>query len=166
MYTIGDQVVYGIHGVCHIVDVEQRTVDKKKIDYFVLRPLRNLQTQYYIPVHNEAALAKLRPLITKETILHILGSESLKADCWIPEENRRKLRYKELVSSGDFAAILQMVHTLRKQKRIQMEAGKKFHQCDENFLRDAENILHSELSVVLQISQQEAEQFLKEQMNE
>ena len=28
---VGSQVVYGIHGVCSIIDIEVRTVDRKKV---------------------------------------------------------------------------------------------------------------------------------------
>ena len=30
MYQMGDQVVYGIHGVCRIVEEEKRVVDRKR----------------------------------------------------------------------------------------------------------------------------------------
>ena len=42
MYHVGDVVVYGIHGVCHITAEEVRLVDRKRIRYFVLERLRML----------------------------------------------------------------------------------------------------------------------------
>ena len=39
MYHIGDQVVYGIHGVCRIVDEEKSTVDRKTVTFLVLEPV-------------------------------------------------------------------------------------------------------------------------------
>lgn len=151
MYSIGDKVVYGNHGVCLIEAVEDRVVDRKTVSYYVLKPLDHGQTQFFIPVHNQVALAKIRPLLTRQELLQILRSSELHADCWIAEENRRKLRYKELVGSGDFAAIAQMVHTLQQHKIRTLEVGRKFHLCDENFLRDGKKILDSEISVVLDI---------------
>ena len=32
MYQIGDRVVYGIHGVCGIVAVEHRKMDRKNVE--------------------------------------------------------------------------------------------------------------------------------------
>lgn len=160
MYSIGEKVVYAGHGVCLIDGIEERTVDRKKISYFVLKPLDHGQTNFYVPVHNPAALAKLRYLLTPEQIRMNLQSPVLLQDCWIPEENRRKLRYKELANSGDFLLILQMVNTLLRQKEMQLAAGRKFHLCDENFLRDAKRILDSELSVVFDIPVSEIPQVI------
>lgn len=166
MYCIGDKVVYGNHGVCLIEAVEERIVDRKPLSYYVLQPLDHGRTQFFIPVHNQAALAKIRPLLTRQELLQILRSPQLHADCWIVEENRRKLRYKELVGSGDFAAIAQMVHTLVQHREAQLAAGKKFHLCDENFLRDAKKTLDSEISVVLDIPVNQVPEKLETLINE
>lgn len=161
MYSIGEKVMYAGHGVCLIDGVEERMVDKKAVSYFVLQPLNHGQTLFYVPVHNPAALAKMRYLLTSDQIKAYLQSSAAFEDCWIPEENRRKLRYKELANSGNFLAILQMYHTLLRQKELQLAAGRKFHLCDENFLRDAKRILDSELSIVFDVSVSEIPQLIE-----
>lgn len=162
MYSIGDRVVYSIHGICSVNHIEQRKVDKKMVSYYVLVPLGNDKTQYYVPVHNEAALAKMRPLVTKEYVTELLQQGSVFADCWIPEENLRKLKYKQITGSVDFEATLQMVCTLHRHRLQQLESGRKFHMCDENFLRDAQRLVESELSVVLDIPVTEVFPFLQQ----
>ena len=151
MYRIGDEVIYGIHGVCAIRDVETRTVDKKKIQYFVLEPINSAADRFYVPAENPAALAKLRHIISRPELDALLTSDEIRQNCWIVDENHRKQRYRELISSADRCALLQMIHTLHIHKREQVEAGRKFHLCDENFLRDAERLLNSEFSLVLEI---------------
>lgn len=151
MYNVGQLVVYGGHGVCRVDGVVERTVDRKQVTYYVLKPLDHGQTEFYVPVHNPVALAKLRCLLTKQELVSLLRSEKSLENCWIPEENRRKQRYKELINSSDFASLVQMVNTLLIHRQQQLEAGKKFHLCDENFLRDAKRILDSEICVVLEI---------------
>ena len=152
MYQLGDLVVYSSHGVCRVADMEQRIVDKKTVSYYVLCPLDSEKTKYYIPAHNPAAMSKLRNLITREELVRILQDPGIHEDCWIPEENRRKLRYKELSGSGDFFAMVQMVCSLQAHQRQQIAAGRKFHMVDENFLREAQKTLESELSIVLQVA--------------
>lgn len=164
MFCIGDQVMYGNHGVCRIDSIQERTVDRNQVSYFVLMPLEQSQTLFYVPTHNQAALSKMRPLLSRSALLELLSSDALQEDCWIPEENRRKLRYKELVGSGDFLSMAQMVHTLHRQKRLALEAGRKFHLCDENFLRDAQRILESELSAVLQIPREQVHDVVQDRM--
>lgn len=153
MFQIGDQVMYGIHGVCSITQVEERTVDRKKLQYFVLEPAEQPGAKFYIPMHNEAALSKLRPIISREALVEILESDEVQQDAWIEDENQRKQHYRELIVSGDRASLVRMVRTLHQHKRNQAAAGRKFHLCDENFLRDAEKLLGSEFALVLDMPQ-------------
>lgn len=161
MYQVGERVVYGIHGVCEITDVEIKTVDRKKISYFVLEPVEQPGARYYIPMENPTALAKLSPMLTADELNALLSSCDASESSWIADENQRKLRYRELVSGGDRRALVVMVHTLHLHKIRQEEQGKKFHLCDENFLRDAEKLLCSEFSLVLNLTKEETVEYLK-----
>ena len=38
MYQVGEKVVYGIHGVCRVADLEERIIDRKHLTYLVLAP--------------------------------------------------------------------------------------------------------------------------------
>ena len=40
----------------------------------------------------------------------------------------------------------------------------RFHQSDDNFLRDAEKLLSSEIALVMELSQEEARNYLREQL--
>ena len=151
MYQTGNLVVYGIHGVCRIVELEERTVDRKRVQYYVLEPLEASGARYLIPTHNEVAVAKLRPVMSREALEEMLRSENVREDAWIADENQRKQHYRELINSGDRAALVRMVSTLHRHKAAQAAAGRKFHLCDDNFLRDAGKLLSSEFSLVLGI---------------
>ena len=153
MLQVGSQVVYGIHGVCNIVDVEVRRVDRKKVEYFVLSPNEHPSARFYVPTQNQVALSKLRPLLTADELDALLSSENAHKDCWVVDENQRKQRYRELINGGDRAALISMVRSLHKHKENQLAAGRKFHLCDENFLRDAQKLLASEFSLILGIPQ-------------
>ena len=162
MYQVGQQVVYGIHGVCKITDVETKIVDRKKIPFFVLEPLSQPGARFYVPAENPAALAKLSTLLTQQELTSLLSSVEKSKKAWVPDENRRKLRFRELLSSGDRKAILEMICALQIHKAEQAEKGKKFHLCDENFLHDAEKMLCSEFSLVMEKSQKESMDYLYE----
>lgn len=151
MLQLGDRVVYGVHGVCCILDIEQRTIDRKKAEYYVLEPLDQPGAKFYIPTHNQIAVSKLRPLLSAQELDALLLSPEARADVWITDENHRKQRYRELINSGDRVALICMIRSLHKHKAAQLAAGRKFHLCDENFLKDAQKLLSSEFSVVLNI---------------
>ena len=155
MFQVGDRVVYGIHGVCQITGVEERQVDRKMIRYFTLEPVDQPGAKFYVPSENPAALAKLRHVISREELEELLSTSKIREDCWIVDENRRKQRYRELITSGTRDELLQMVGTLHRHKKQQIAAGRKFHLCDENFLRDAEKLLTAEFSMVLNIQPSE-----------
>ena len=163
-YQVGAKVVYGIHGVCRILDVETKTVDRQKIPYYVLEPLDQPGARYYIPTQKPAAVAKLSPLLTRSELDSLLREAFCCENVWIEDENKRKLYYRELIGSGDRKALVAMVHALHQHKKQQLEAGKKFHLCDENFLRDAQKLLNSEFCLVLQMSPEQIPEYLSAYM--
>lgn len=165
MYQIGDLVLYGVHGVCKIAGIETKTVNRKKIDYYILQPINQDGATYFIPANNETVLSKIRPIMTKDEIEKLLSSDSDVSGMWIPEENARKQRYRELIVSGDRVKLLQMIRILDRHKKEQQTAGRKFHQCDENFMRDAIKLLDEELAVVLNMDRTKVKEYVTERLN-
>lgn len=166
MYHAGDQVVYGMHGVCRVMQEEQKVVDRKTVTYLVLEPLGQSGSRFLVPTHNAAAMGKIRPMLTKEALDDMLTSEAVRADGWIRDEGQRKQMYRELIGSGDRVKLAQMVHTLYRHKTAQLAAGRKVHLCDDNFLRDAEKLLISEAAVVLDYDQEQAKQYIRQKLKE
>lgn len=166
MLQIGSQVVYGIHGVCIIIGTELRSVDRKQVEYMILEPNDQPGARFYVPAHNQAALSKLRPVLKREELEALLSSDAAKADCWIPSENLRKQKYRELINNADCAALLSMIRVLHKHREEQLSAGRKFHLCDDNFLRDAKKMLSSEISLVMKIQRAEAVEYIEKKMSE
>lgn len=164
MYQVGDQVVYGIHGVCQVADLEERVIDRKRVTYLALEPMGQEGSRYLVPTHNAAAMGKLRKMLTPEEMAALLRSEEVRADGWIKDENQRKQTYRELISSGDRLNLMKMVHTLYNHKQQQSAAGKKVHLCDENFLRDAEKLLAGEIAIVLGLEPDQAKKYVREQL--
>lgn len=166
MYQVGDKVVYGIHGVCMVADQEERLIDRKRVTYLVLEPVGQEGSRYLVPTHNAAAMAKLKHMLSKEELEALMDSDEVQADGWIRDENQRKQTYRELISSGDRARLMQMVRTLYRHRKAQAVAGKKTHLCDENFLRDAEKLLVSECSIVLEMEPDQAKQYIRNKLKE
>ena len=59
MFQVGDMVVYGGHGVCRIVSEEKLSVDRKRMNFFILQPISQSNDRYYVPSENEAVLSKV-----------------------------------------------------------------------------------------------------------
>ena len=165
VYQVGDLVDYGAHGVCRIIDFTQQTIDRKKKDFYVLEPLSQDGMRIYFPADNPAVLDKLRGLLDTEALHQFLSSDEIRECCWIEDENQRKQRYQELISSGDRISLLQMIHTLQEHKKVQLAQGRKFHLCDENFLRDAIKLLDAEFAVVLDIQPEDVGPYIMNELN-
>lgn len=166
MYQVGDKVLYGAHGVCCIVGLEKRTIDRRSVPYYALEPIEQSGTRYYVPKENPLAVAKMCPLLTEQQLKDLLASEDVRKDVWLRDETHRKQRYRELIVSGDRAALLSMIRSLYLHRKQQEETGRRLHLCDENFLRDAEKLLKSEFSSVLGIPQSEVIAYISAQLKD
>ena len=164
MFSVGNRVVYGMHGVCDILETKEQIVDRKTVTYLVLEPLGQPGTRYMVPTHNAAALGKLKRILTREQMEQLLDSQVVHEDFWIREEAQRKQTYRELIGSGNREKLMGMVHTLYRHKAEQAAAGRKVHQCDENFLRDAEKLLAGEIAFVFNITQEQAKAYLRQKL--
>jgi len=166
MYQVGDKVVYGVHGVCLVADHEERIIDRKKVTYLVLVPLGQDGSKYLVPTHNAAAMAKLRRMMTKEELEATIHSPEVQAGGWVKDDNQRKQVYRELISGGNCARMMQMVCMLYRHKAARNAAGRKIHLCDENFLRDAEKLLSEEAALVLGLEPDMARQYIRRELKE
>jgi len=164
MYQIGEMVTYGIHGVCRVVDVEKQTVHARTSTYLVLEPVGRDGSRYLVPMHNQAAMGKLGPVLLPEELEAMLRDEKIRVDDWPRDENQRKQMYRELITSGDRAGLMNMVHSLYLQRKSLSDAGKRMHMADENFLRDAEKILAGEISVVMDMEPNQAVIYLRDRL--
>ena len=91
----GDLVVYGIHGVCRVSDIETRRIDQKSVDYYVLTPINQADANFFVPMHNPLAVAIMRKVLTRDVLIALLESEEVKKDSWIPNETQRKEKYRQ-----------------------------------------------------------------------
>jgi len=161
MFQRGDRVIYGIHGVCDVIGVDDQRIDGKTVPYLVLEPIAQPGSRYMVPTHNPAAMGKVKTMLTRQELQQLIQSDQVRRDCWNRDEGQRKQTYRELISSGDREQIMAMVHTLYCHSSEQKAAGRKVHVCDDNFLRDAEKLLISEVSIVMDMDTDLARSYVR-----
>jgi len=81
----------------------------------------------------------------------LIDSMPDKTPNWIPNENERKDAYKQILASGDQAAIIAMLQALYLHKKEREAEGKRLHISDEYFMKDAEQLLYHEWQYVLNV---------------
>lgn len=151
MFKINDVVVYGSQGVCEIIGIEDQKLGGATKKYFVLKPKNDKGAICYVPTWNEKALGKIRKVMTKKEVDALIDSMPNKKPIWIVNETERNETYKQILTSGDQAAILSMVQALFSHKLEREAEGKRLHMSDEQFMKNAEQLLYNEWQYVLNV---------------
>lgn len=165
MHKINDMVVYGSEGICRIADIVVQTMHGGAMEYYVLKPLGDGTSTIFVPTGNEALTAKMRRILSATEICDLIRSVETEESEWIEKENERKQRYRQILSDGDRRALLCMVKTVSVYGEKRKKAGKKLHQCDERFLKDAEKLVCEEFALALNIPKDEVVPFIMEQVS-
>lgn len=164
MYEINDIILYGIQGVCKIVDITEKEIDGKCREYYVLKPVYESNSTIFIPVHSEKLTAKMRRILSNEEIYALIKAIPDESTVWIDNEALRREKYSEILTSGDRAALVRMIKTLYLHRQVQREKGRKLYISDERFMNDAEKMLYDEFAYVLHIKREQVLPFILEQI--
>ena len=155
MYRKGDTVVHPEHGAAVIEDLRERDFLGEKKTYFVLR-LAYGDLTLSIPADNTQAVG-LRKVVAKSEVKKVLAvlreDESKMASNW----SRRFKNNIEKLHSGDPYQVAEVVRNLSiRDKDKGLSAGEK------RMLNRARQILVSELTFAIGVSEEEAEKKLNE----
>lgn len=161
MLEIGGLIVYGVEGVCQVSEIISRSFagsDDKK-DYYVMVPVHNPASKLYVPVDNEKLLSKIMELLTYEQVIDLI-KKSLGYNEWIADNKARSRYYKEVLSSYDREKIFALARILYLAKCGKLPEVKKLYVMDEDILRKTSQILYSEISYVVDVSQEDVLPFI------
>ncbi len=165
MFNAGDYVVYGNEGVCEIAGISKQTFGGACAEYYELIPKYRSNTSVLVPTGNEKLTARMLPLMSKDELEKLVVSIPEIEVEWIENENQRKERYKQMLSSGDRKDLVCILKTLYNH-RIECNAkGRKLHACDERFFAEASEKLHSEIAAIMGITPEEAEKYITNRMD-
>lgn len=164
VFSKGDTVIYGIHGICKITDIQIKKFMGEKAEYFVLSPVYDERATVFVPCGNENLTSKMKRIMSPSEIYDIIKAMPNEKQIWIENDQERKKAYSDILKNGDRKALVGLIKTLYVHKEKQMAKGKKLHIADENFLRDAEKILYEEFAHVLQIKREQVLPFIFEQI--
>ena len=155
MFQVNDVIIYGTQGVCKIIGTEEKTVNRIRKTYFVLKPVDDKGATIFAPTDNEFVLKKMRRLLTKEEIHALIDAMPAENAVWIENENERREHYKVILPGGDHSELIKMIKAIYTHKKQREAEGKRLHMSDERFLKDAEQILYNEFQYVLELDGKE-----------
>lgn len=159
MFHKGDYIVYGISGPCLITDVTRLSMpgcDGKR-KYYVLRPVNSAKSTIYSPVDNDKVT--IRQIMTREEAEELLQEVPGIRKIKVENEKMREEQYKEIMKNSDLHDCIGLIKTLYHKRQVRLDQGRKFTTVDERYLREALDMLISELKIALG---QDAEEAVKD----
>lgn len=96
-------------------------------------------------------MEKMHSVIEKDEIDELIRNAAEDTSEWIENDAERKDFFKSALASGDRGKIINVIKTIRLHKTEREESGKRLHQSDEAFLKEAEALIYEEFAVVLGI---------------
>ena len=165
MFEKDQMSMCGGHGVCRVVDVTGNPIDRldKVRKYYVLEPVFEKGSTVYTPVDNDKVV--MRRIMNKEEAEELVDKITQINTVWIQEEKNREQMYKEAIRTYDCQSLVRIIKTLHLRKQDRLKEGKKVLSSDEQYLRKAEELLYSEMSLALSIPKEEVGTYIKEAVN-
>lgn len=162
MFKKDQLIMCGGHGVCRVVNITGNPIDKldKVRKYYVLEPVFEKGSTVYTPVDNDKVV--MRRIMSKKEAEDLVGRITTIDTVWIQEEKSREQMYKEAIRTYDCQSLVQIIKTLYLRKQNRLKEGKKVLSSDEQYLRRAEELLYSEMSLALSIPKEEVEAYIAE----
>ena len=154
MYNIGDKIVYPMHGAGVIEDIETKEILGVKREYYVLRTHGKMKVMIPIEKCDEIGIRNIIDENKIDEVFDVLRAESTPMPAnW----NRRYRANMDKMKTGD---ILQVAEVARNLYRIEKE--KNLSNGEKKMLTSALHIMESELVLVKNISEKEAEKMICE----
>ena len=159
-------VVYGKMGVCRVVDRQLLSFGGNKEEYYILAPTREPRSLVYLPCANEALMARLRPLLTKDEIDDMLSHVTQEDIPWTEDRGERASQFRAIIGGGDRRQIVRLVRCLYAKKQEKAAAGKKLSAADEAFLQDGIRLVEEEFVLALDIPAVQVGDYIREGVGE
>lgn len=164
MFQVGEYIYHGSHGVCKVMDIGRLDIpglDKDKL-YYTLEPIQTPKGKIFFAVDNNKTVT--RPILTKEEAMELIEQIKDLEELEVKDEKNRAGVYKEALKTCDCKEMVRIIKTTYLRKKSRTAAGKKNRADDEKYFKMAEEALHTELSISLQMSKEEVKEFITAQV--
>ncbi|MGD6777746.1 CarD family transcriptional regulator [Sutcliffiella horikoshii] len=152
LFKIGDNVVYPMHGVGIIKDIEEKEISGEKQQYYVISMLIS-NMQIMIPT-GKILSSSIRPvtdIIALKHIMHIF--QHGESDRLLPWKQRFKLN-TEKIKTGKILEGAEVVRDL-----LRMKKEKALNSSEKRMLNNANEFLISELRLIKGITDNQIKSF-------
>ena len=166
MFEIGDYIIYGNNGVCKVVEIgpiQLSGINNKRL-YYTLEPVYEQGSKVYTPVGNKKVL--MREIISKDEAAKLIDEiPDIEFDKELNDKEREH-RIRGALRTIDCREWIRSLKLLYFRKQERNAEGKKITSSDEKFFQAVEDCLYGELSISMDKSKEEIEEFILSQLKE
>ncbi len=164
-FNKGDTAVYGIYGICRIKDVGFMSFsgDRPKEKYYILSPVDNRTSTYYVPF--SSADNSIRLPMTKKDIDALIESAKKRNIDWPENRQQRSDLFRRIIAGGISEDLVLLLGCLYSKQLDLSAHNKTLSSTDENFFIQAERLLHNEFAYSLGLSKEEVINYICELYN-
>lgn len=159
MFSIGDRVVYPMHGAGVIEAIEEREILGHRKQYYIMKmPIGDMKVMIPVDGVDGVGLRQVIPQDDLSRVLEVLAGERTKMSAnW----NRRYRANAEKLKSGNIFEVAEVVRNLTlREKEKGLSTGER------KMLENARQILISEVVLASNIAEAEAHSLLNQAMGQ
>ena len=154
-YSIGDKIVYLMHGAGEIQDIEEKEILGEIRSYYIM-DVPNEDMEIIIPVDNMEDIG-IRDVISRDEIDKVMDVLKAPSSEMSGNWNHRNRENMEKLKTGDIFEVAEVVRNL-----VRIEREKHLSTGEKKMLANAKQILSSEIILITGSSEEEAEQMIDE----
>lgn len=154
MFNVNDYIMYGMTGVCKVVDItNERFMNCEKRKYYILSPIYNNDTIIKIPLDNNKV--PMRKVISKGDMTSLMNDAPNIETLWIDDDRKRSEQFQTMLKSGRCEELIKIIRSIYFGKKHLKLCGKKLQKSDKDIKKEAERLLTEEFATILNISPNE-----------
>ena len=157
MFSIGDKVVYPMHGAGIIESIEEKEILGEKKKYYVMKmPVGDMKVM--IPINNVDCIG-IRDIINKNDADKVFKSLEITCDEQTSNWNKRYRENMTKIKSGNVFEVAEVVKSL-----VLRERQKGLSTGERKMLNSAKQILISELVLAKNMNPMDVEELINERI--
>ena len=160
MFELGECIVYGINGVCKVMEIgtlDVKGISKDKL-YYTLIPIYSNGSKFFTPIDNEKVV--MRPVISRKDADALIDDFKDIETIPVADDTRIEDVYKKLIRKCDSLELAKMIKTIYQRKQLRVSEGKKITVNEEKYLKMAEDSLYGELAIPLEMEKDAIHEFI------
>lgn len=164
MFNVDDYIMYGMTGVCKVVDItNEKFINGEKRKYYVLNPIYNNDTTIKVPLDNDKI--PMRKVISKGDMTSLINDIPNMEILWIDDEKKRMAQFETMLKSGQCEELIKLIKNIKFSKKYARSNGKKLYKSDKDIMKEAKRLLTEEVAIILNIYPKEANSYILSQIH-